>query len=319
MLTFLGYPVKRMSAQTEWRTYCALVTTVILWGLSFVATKVALESIPTFTLIFGRFALASLFFVVLIAHRGLPSLTVADHGRVLLMSLFEPGLYFICETLGLLYTSAPKASLIIATVPVVVTIVSALLLNERTGRLGIAGIVLSLVGITVLVTADPSFDGTFGGSLKGDLLIVGAVFSAAFYIVGARHLGRRYSAETITALQTFYGALFFAPAFLWQLPALSWTDVTVRSWGALVYLTLFATIAAFLCYNYALTKIPAPRAAVFINGIPVVTAVGAWIILGERLTLLQMVGGAIVLIAVWLANRPGRTSRAKVIETPPVY
>lgn len=293
-----------MTERTQLKTYVALSATVVFWGLSFVATKVALESIPAFTLVFARFGLASIFFAVLVARRGLPSLTFADHGKIFLMALFEPGLYFICETLGLLYTSAPKASVIIATVPIAVAIASALLLKERTGRLGIAGIFLSLAGIALLVTADPAFDGTLNGSLKGDLLIVGAVLSAAFYIVGARDLGRRYTAGAITSLQVFYGALFYAPAFLWEFPSVSWTSISLRSWSAVLYLTLFATVAAFLCYNYALTKIPAPRAAIFINGIPVVTAVGAWIILGEHLTLLQAGGGAIVLAAVWLANFP---------------
>jgi len=64
---------------------------------------------------------------------------------------------------------------------------------------------------------------------------------------------------------------------------------------ALLYLTIFATIGAFLCYNYALTKIPAFRAAVFINGIPVVTALGAWILLGESLTVVQAAGGVLVI------------------------
>jgi drug/metabolite transporter (DMT)-like permease len=67
---------------------------------------------------------------------------------------------------------------------------------------------------------------------------------------------------------------------------------------------VFATVGAFFCYNYALSKLPAVRAAVFINGIPVVTALGAWLILGEKLTLLQVGGGALVLISVALANFP---------------
>ena len=78
-----------------------------------------------------------------------------------------------------------------------------------------------------------------------------------------------------------------------------------RSVEALLYLTIFATIGAFLCYNYALSRIPASRAAVFINGIPVVTALGAWIVLGESLTPVQAAGGVLVLCAVFLTNLPG--------------
>lgn len=292
------------------RTYSALIATVIFWGLSFVATKVALESIPTFTIIFARFSLASVFFAGMMFRNGFPSFTPRDHVMIFLTAFFEPGLYFIFETLGLVYTTAPKASLIIATVPITVMVLSALILNEKTGRLGVAGILLSLVGIVVLITGDPDFDWTLGGSLMGDLLIFGAVLSAALYIVGARNLGRRYSSLEITTMQVFYGAVFYAPAFIWQLPDISWDSISGRSWGGLVYLTVFATVAAFLCYNYALTKIPASRASVFINGIPVVTAIGAWIILGESLTIFQAGGGVLVLIAVFITNLPGLVKRS---------
>lgn len=293
-----------MSEQEKLKTYSALIATVIFWGLSFVATKVALESIPTFTIIFARFTLASLFFAGMAVRKGFPSFTPRDHLKIFLTALFEPGLYFMFETIGLLHTSAPKASLIIATVPITVMILSALILKEKTGRLGVAGVLLSLVGIVVLIAGDPTFQWSFGGSLTGDLLILGAVVSAALYIVGARDLGRRYSSLDITTMQVFYGAIFYAPAFMWQFPDISWSVISGRSWTGLLYLTVCATVAAFLCYNYALTKIPASRASVFINGIPVVTAIGAWIILGERLTILQGAGGILVLIAVFITNLP---------------
>ncbi|MEA3470204.1 MAG: DMT family transporter, partial [Thermodesulfobacteriota bacterium] len=102
------------------KTYLALMGAVIFWGLSFVATKMALASIPTFTLIFARFSLSALFFLLLILRNGLPRFSKKDHVFLFLLSFFEPGLYFIFETLGLQYTTAPKASLIIATIPVAV-------------------------------------------------------------------------------------------------------------------------------------------------------------------------------------------------------
>ena len=71
---------------------------------------------------------------------------------------------------------------------------------------------------------------------------------------------------------------------------------------ALVALTLFATIGAFLCYNFALSRIPTARAAVCINAIPLITTFGAWLLLDERLTALQGIGGLVVLGAVYLAN-----------------
>jgi drug/metabolite transporter (DMT)-like permease len=80
---------------------------------------------------------------------------------------------------------------------------------------------------------------------------------------------------------------------------------------AAIYLTVFATVGAFLCYNFALSQVPASRAAVFVNGIPVVTAIGAWVLLDERLTVIQTGGGGLVLVAVFLTNLPAGAIRKK--------
>jgi len=294
-----------LSGDKEFGAYLALFSAVIFWGISFVATKIALESIPTFTLILARFALAGCVFLILMVLRGFPRLTRKDHGKIILIALCEPGLYFTFETIGLQYTTAPMASLIIATIPVAVLILAALFLGERTRLVGIVGMVASLAGIAILITADPHFTWSVSGNLLGDLLIFGAVLSAAFYMVCARSLGKNRSAMEFTGLQTIYGALLFVPAFLWELPEVRWAEMTMRSVAAVGFLTLFATIGAFLCYNHALTRLPATRAAIFINGIPVVTALSAWVLLGEWLTVVQMSGGAMVLAGVFLANSYG--------------
>lgn len=164
--------------------------------------------------------------------------------------------------------------------------------------------IISIAGIAVVVTGAQDFSWAFGGQLMGDLLVFGAVVSAAFYIVFVRDLSRKHSAVKITSMQIIYAAVLYSPAFLWELPSVQWSEVSYQSLGALAFLTLFATIGAFLCYNYALTKIPATKASAFINGIPVVTALGAWIFLGETLTLTQLGGGVLVLFGVFLANFP---------------
>lgn len=286
------------------KTYLALTGAVIFWGLSFVGTKIALTSIPVFTLIFSRFSLSALFFLALMIRNGLPRFSKKDHVFLFLLSIFEPGLYFIFETLGLQYTSAPKASLIIATIPIAVLILSTIFLKEKSSPVRLAGIGLSFVGIAILVMGESRFSSALGGSFLGDLLIFGAVISASLYIVSARTLGRKYSALEITSMQVIYGALFYTPAFLWELPGIEWSHVSGNSLGALLYLTFFATTGAFLCYNFALTKVTASRASVFINMIPVVTAIGAWFILGEKLTPMQAAGGIVVLFAVFITNIP---------------
>jgi drug/metabolite transporter (DMT)-like permease len=152
-------------------TYLALFSATVFWGLSFVATKVALESFPVFTLIFFRLGLGAGLFLVFFLRLGFPKFSRPDHKSLFLIALFEPGLYFVFETIGLQYTTAPKASLIIATIPIVVLILAYFFLRERSTPAGFLGIVISLLGIGVLTTGDSQFRLAFGGQFSGDLLI----------------------------------------------------------------------------------------------------------------------------------------------------
>ena len=224
----------------------------------------------------------------------------------------QPGLYFTFETLGLQYTSATKTSLIIATIPVVVLLLSSIFLKEHIRRINTIGITLSLAGVTLLVFGGHGST-NMHGMLIGDLMILGAVFSASIYMIMTRRLGQSISPVQITGIQIIFGAILFFPTFLWDLPKLHWSDIRMDSIIAVIGLTVFATIGAFLCYNYALTKIPAARAAVCINGIPLVTAFGAWILLGETLSMLQFAGGGIVLTSVFLANHTPKSSHTTSI------
>ncbi len=283
-------------------TYLALALAVLFWGFSFVATKIALQSFTPFCLIFFRFIVASVFFIPLLSRRGLPRLTGQNLRHLALLAVFQPGIYFTFETIGLQYTSATKTSLIIATIPVVVLVLSLIFLKERLRLMNALGVAISLVGVCLLIFGGGGSAG-LEGSLFGDLLIFGAVFSASIYMIMTRRLGQSISPVQITGMQIIFGAVIFFPAFLWDLPRLHWSEVSSESLIALVLLTLFATIGAFLCYNFALSRIPAAKAAVCINAIPLITTFGAWLLLDERLTAMQGVGGAIVLGAVYLANR----------------
>jgi drug/metabolite transporter (DMT)-like permease len=287
--------------------YLALGATVLFWGLSFISTKIALQFFPPFTLIFLRFSLASLFFIGMLIRRGFPSFTGREKGKLLLIALCEPGIYFACETLGLKLTAASKASLIIALVPIFTLLLARVILKEYVTGRQTAGIFISFAGIAVLVMGSSPLTAGDRGSLGGDILILGAVVTAALYTILARDLGKSHSPLTITGFQSFFGALFYGPFFIFQASELQWRNIGIQPLAALVYLVIFATIGAFYLYNYALSWIPAARASVFINGIPVVTTLAAWPLLHERLTPVQLLGGLLVLFAVALANTGFKT------------
>ena len=281
----------------------ALIAAALLWGFSFVATKIALVGFDQYTLVFVRLLTAALFFLTLFIVRGFPRLDGKTHRLLLLIAFFEPVLYFLAETAGLSRTTAGKASLLIATIPAVVLVFSRVLLSEKmSARRGI-GAFISICGVAVLVIGDPSLRLEGANTIVGDLLIVGAVLSGASYIVLTRRVSTNVSPVDVTGYQFVYGTAFFLPIYLASASRQNWSAIPMRSIGAILFLMFGATIGAFLCYNYALSKTEASRAAVFLNGIPIVAAVTGWILLGERMTPVQLAGAAVVLIGIYIVSR----------------
>lgn len=283
-------------------TYAAVIGAVIIWGISFISTKIILESFTLGTYISIRFFLSAVIFFFICLKKGFPKYSRQTNKKLFLLSFFQPFLYFIFETAGLSRTSASLASLLIAIIPVIVLIVARIIIKEKISRKNIFGIILSFLGIFFLVTGGkleiPGESGTF----IGNLMILGAVFSAAFYIVLGRNLGGEVSSFHLTASQIFYGALFFLPFFFLNLKSMNWAEIAPIALGALGFNTVCSTLGAFLLYNHGLTRLSAARASLFLNAVPLVTALTAWAVLGETLTLFQIGGGGLVIVSVLLTS-----------------
>lgn len=282
--------------------YAALCASVLFWGLSFTATKVALEHLAPFTILFLRFALASVLLAPSAAAGSLRGLSLADHARIFGISILFPGCYFALETFALRLTSATSASLIAAAIPMLVLALSAAVGRRRPTLRSILGVAASLAGVCMLV----GLRGVPGSDVNtGDALMLGAVASAAVYMVAASRLCRSVSPLALTTLQMFWGSLFFLPFFLADMP--DWTRIPAAPLLAVACLGLFATVGAFLAYNFALSRVAAHSASLFINAVPVVAVFGAHLALNESVAAAQLAGGALILASVYAtAARPDR-------------
>jgi drug/metabolite transporter (DMT)-like permease len=289
----------------------AMLLTMVFWGISFVASKIVLEEITPFTYMGVRFLIAAILLGVVVAIRGRPRFSRRTHLLIALTAFAEPVAYFLFESFGIRLIPATTASLIIATTPLAVMVLAAIFLGEPIRRGGVLAVVVSISGIALLVLGgDKGASGTngSGGDLLGTLLVFGAVLSAAFYITLARNLTQRHDPVNLTVFQTWWGTGVFV--VLWRLqPPASRTVASLSSdaWIALIFLAIGATVVAFMLYNWALRHETAGTASLYINAIPVVTALTGRFVLDERLSLIQLVGGAMVLASVRLAVSAGRT------------
>ncbi|MCX5918702.1 MAG: DMT family transporter [Deltaproteobacteria bacterium] len=282
--------------------YLALTATSLLFGLSFVATKFALKSIPPFTLIFLRFFLALLFLGVIYFRKSRTPLLPGDRWRLFLVSLIVPGLYFLAETYGLKLSSATSVSLLISTIPIFAAIFAFFLMGEKVGIWRAGGIFLSIAGVGIIVAA-----GGHGLEMErmiqaGNLLGLGAALCAGLYLAMGRDLMARYSPLTITTFQALFTVALFLPLAGWEQWGHRWDKVQPLTLLAVVYLALFCSVLAFFLWNYGISRLEASKAAVFTNLVPVFTVVGAYGFLGERIQPDQIIGGALVIAGVSLAS-----------------
>jgi drug/metabolite transporter (DMT)-like permease len=283
--------------------YFALTLTAFLFGLSFVATKYALEYIPPFTLIFLRFSIA--FPVLAIFYRLTPhnKINSEDRWRMALTALIVPGAYFLAETYGLKFSSASSISLLVATIPIFTALFAFLFLHEKIAPAQILGILLSMIGVGVILGTNPTEMARESVMRIGHFLGLGAALCAGLYMVLARNLMKQYAPLALTLLQSLFAVLVFLPLAVWEQGGGPWKHLPFGAIGAVFYLAIFCSVLAFFLWNYGISRLEASRAAVFTNLVPVFTVLGATLLLGERIHLRQIMGGALVIAGVMLASR----------------
>lgn len=286
---------------------------VLFWGSSFLATKSAMNSFSPMMVMWLRMVLASLVFLPFWRRVPRPDRRRGDRRYLLLAVLFIPCLYYLLEGYALRFTSAGQAGAVSAVFPLLVAAAAWPLLGERLSWQGAVGIAVSLAAIALLSFSGVTQDAA-PAPLLGNVLEFCAMLAATGSTLVVKHLSARYDPWFLTGLQAAVGVLFFAPlAFASGMPDIA--AAPLSTWLALLYLGVVCGLGAFGLYNSALRMLPAGRAALAINAIPVVALVGGWLVLGERLTWLQIAACAMIIGAVAFAEVWGHTP----VEEQPVY
>jgi drug/metabolite transporter (DMT)-like permease len=279
------------------------ILAAVLWGISFLSTKVAVAAIPPMTLATVQFGLACLALPPIALLAGEDLRVAPRDGPILaLAGILGITLFYYCQNHGLLELSASESALIIATVPIASVIADRVFLGTRLSRRVYAGSLLSVAGVGLIVIqpsiASPS-------SLKGYLYMFGAVIAWVAYSLATHRVAGRCGRLSITFWQCLFGTFFCIPFALGESAGWRWpTPIVVFN---VLYLGLMVSVVAFWLIVATIAHLGVGKASLFINLIPVVAAVAGYFILGDRLGILQGAGGAIVLTGVYLAMAPKRT------------
>ena len=284
----------------------AVLTSMLLWGLSFVSSKAVLNTgFPPMTMVCLRFLIATAILLPLRRrlepHIRLANLTRRQRWLLFLSGFIGVTTYFFCEARGIKLTSASNATLIIASIPVITVLAEWAFFRTRLRWVQAAGIVLSVVGVYFIVRRSPMH---FPHALAGNLFMLGACLAWVGYVVASRDLHEPLAGLSLTAYQAAVGAVTLLPLALSEMRA--WRPGSPLIWLNILYLGLFCSAIAYFCYMYALARLGPIAVSSFTNLIPFIGALGGMFILGERLAWAQLAGGAAVIGGVFLVNRRPR-------------
>jgi drug/metabolite transporter (DMT)-like permease len=293
----------------QFKMYAAIVLAMVFWSFSFIWTQMAIESFPPVSLVSLRLILATLILYAYARATGkFQRLRREDLRAFVLLAFFEPFLYYMGETYALTMMSPTLVSVFVATIPLFAPILAFFMLNEKITKSNIAGIVVSIAGVMLVIYVPGS--GMYAEVL-GIILVFIAVFAAVFYSAMLRRISSHYSIINIILYQSLIGLAFFIPVFmLIDFPIIGSVHVSTKSLGALLMLALFASVIAFVFFGAVVRKIGIAKTNVFVNLIPVFTALFSWLLLDQYLSFTQWMGIVVVVLGLFVSqiNRRSRTS-----------
>jgi len=294
------------------KPYVALVFSMIFWSFSFVWFKIANKDYDPIAIVFIRLCIAIVFLSAFLWITGrFTRVKKGDRKYFFLLALFEPFLYFLGESFGLTYVSSTVGSVIISTIPVFAVIFAWVIYRERLKLINYLGVIVSFAGVLIFIT---SSTGSIEMNPRGLALMFLAVISAVGYNMVLHRLAHQYDPVTIVNIQNIIGAILFLPLFLiFDLKDLMATGIVAGSFGSIVLLAIFASCGAFVLFAYSVRHLGISRANIFSNLIPVFTAIFAWFIVSDRLTVRNGIGMAVVIAGLFL-SQAGKNRKA-VVDT----
>jgi len=287
---------------TSLKIYIQIIFANLFWGFSFVWTDIALkDNIAPITLVSARMIIATVLLGAWAKYSGNLQKIQFKHLKYFLgLALCEPFLYFLCETYGQTMVSPTVTSVIVATIPLFTPIVGFLILKERINLSTIIGIIISMIGVLAVVF---SGNNDISGQLAGGVLVFGAVIAALGYAVFVKYLIHRYNATTLVFYQNFIGLVYFIPCFfVVDFSHLGDMQFTFNAVASIIQLSVFASVIAFICYSNSVKALGVTKAGVFCYIIPVLTALFAFFMVDEQLSIFQWLGMVIVIFGLFVSQ-----------------
>lgn len=289
----------------------AIIITSIVWGLSFLSIKVAVAVIPPMTLALLRFLIGcvvlSIIYMIMEKEK---RLNRKDIPMLALSGSIGVTIYFYFENNAISLISASSASIIIAAIPIFTLIAEVIIFKVKLTSKKVMSVIVSFIGVYFIVGINTG--GASSSSFKGYLLMFGAVLAWVVYTITTKPLYKKYSQIAIVYFQTLFGTLFLIPLTLFE--TTNWSLVNNVIILNVIYMGVFCSAIAYYLYIYAMDYLGVATTSLFLNLLPAITVIGSYFILKEKISIYQIIGGVLVIFAVYLVNIKDKGTEEEPIE-----
>ncbi len=291
--------------------YISVILAMLFWSYTFIWYKKVYDFYNPITVVFFRLIISSIFlFLLMYPLKRLQKIKKGDLKYFILVSIFNPFLYFIGESYGIKYVSSTLAAVIIATIPLFTSFTSSYFFKEKITKMNSIGILVSIIGVGLVIfnkqeAAEASFFGL------GMLWF--AVAAAIGYTLVLKKLASRYNPTSIVTYHNFIGIFLFAPLFfIIDFPEFKQTGFSSEAWIPLLELAIFGSSFAFIFFTFSIQRIGVGKANAFTNLIPVITAIIAYFVLDEILSINKITGISLVIGGLFLSQIKTNNFRHKL-------
>jgi drug/metabolite transporter (DMT)-like permease len=291
--------------------YLKLLLTAVFWGGTFIAGRILAQEVQPWSGSFLRFLVASVCMIPLVWHfeGRLQPLRKKQFLLVFLSGMTGVFLYNVFFLTGLQTMMASRASVIVASNPVFISLFAALLFRgERLTLVKIIGIVISVSGAVYVISRGNPADILQGGLGRGEMLIFGCVLSWVSYSLIGKIVMKDVQPVSAVTYACLFGAAALLPPALFEGMAGSLGNYSMPAWLSIVYLGFFGTCLGFVWYYEGIKQIGPSKSAVFINFVPISAVIMSFFLLGETIDASLLIGAALVLSGIYLTNRPSGTA-----------
>ena len=295
----------KIDHKNNFSAYIELTFAAVAWGVSFIATKIAVQQVAPAVVVFLRFAIgAVIMLAILLARRQLTLPTFKEGVYYALLGFIGISFHQWLQSTGLVTAQASTTSWIVSTSPVFIALLGWFFLKEKLGLNTIFGIMLASLGVLLVVSKgslSSLISGNFGTT--GDLLVLISAPNWAIFSVLSRSALKDKAALFVLFYVILFGWLFTSIPFVATHGWLEIAHLNTTGWLAVAFLGIGCTALAYIFWYDGLQAIPASRAGVFLYIEPLISLVVAAVLLGETITLVALLGGGLILAGVWLVNK----------------